>query len=376
VRAGGEAARATDERIALNHGVLGQETTGAGGFAMALRSIPAVAAYAERMIRVCPDAWLLNFTNPAGLVVQALTSRYPHLKIAGICDTPTTLRRDVAAAFGRRSDDVDVRVYGLNHLSWMPQAIVDGEDLVGRLLADDRRLHSIRELALFETSLLRLLGMLPNEYLYYYYYRDRAVANIRAAGETRGEQVLRLSAGLIERLAALGTAERPLQALAVYRRYLARRHGTYMAVESGHPADESGAVAGPAENGDEGEGYAGVALDILEAARRPGATVVANVPNQGALPDMRDDDVVEVSCGCDAAGIHPIRQDDVNEDALLLTRQVKRYERLTVEAITHRSRELASEALLAHPLIGSFPVACSLVDAYLDAHRELVGEWE
>jgi 6-phospho-beta-glucosidase len=377
IRVGGERARAIDERIALGQGVLGQETTGAGGFAMALRSIPAIAECAERMRVLCPDAWLLNFTNPAGLVVQALTTKYPDLKVAGICDTPSSLRRDVAWAFGFEAAEVDVRVYGLNHLSWMPEANAGGEDLVPLLLADNDRLRAIPELALFDPPLLRLLGMLPNEYLYYYYYRDRALANLRAAGETRGEQVLRLSAGLIDELESARPAERPRAALQMYRRYLARRHGSYMAIETGHGSVdlESGGAEPVVDADDEGEGYAGVALDILEGARRPGATIVANVPNSGAISGMQGDDVLEISCRCDASGLHPMPQENVDDDALLLMREVKRYERLTVEAIAAHSRGVAVEALLAHPLIGSYPTACSLVDAYLTQHREWVGEW-
>jgi 6-phospho-beta-glucosidase len=169
IRVGAEAARVIDERVALNHGVLGQETTGPGGFAMALRSIPAVASYACMMLDLCPDAWLLNFTNPAGLVTQALTAWFPTLKVAGICDTPSSMHRDVAAAFGRASADVPVKVFGLNHLSWMTEALVDGDNVVPRICRDVDMASRLPELGLFDPGLLRLLNMLPNEYLYFYY---------------------------------------------------------------------------------------------------------------------------------------------------------------------------------------------------------------
>jgi len=377
IRVGGERARAVDERIALDAGVLGQETTGPAGFAMALRSIPAVSKYAAMMRTLCPDAWLLNFTNPAGLVAQAITQAFPDLKIAGICDSPTSLWRDVAAAYGRQSPDVPVRFYGLNHLSWMAEASVDGVNIVPDLLTDEARLRQIRELSLFEPRLLRLIGMLPNEYLYYYYYRNEALAHIRAGGETRGEQILRLSGNLMADLRKIDPTKHPDRALRLYRDYMIRRHSTYMAVETGGSA-ETGDADSEMDNhaqADDGEGYAGVALDILAAAAGGGARVVANVPNRGAIPGMRDDDVVETTCDCDAAGLHPLRLESVNEDALLLMQQVKRYERLTVEAISEGSRDLAIEALLAHPLVGSYPIARALVKAYLLAHRDLVGEW-
>jgi len=381
IRPGAEAGRVLDERIALEHGVLGQETTGPGGFAMALRTIPAVSAYARQMQEHCPDAWLLNFTNPAGLVTQALTAEFPDLKVVGICDTPSSMRRQVAAAFGRSAAEVPVRFFGLNHLSWMSEALVDGENVVPRIVNDPALAARLPELSFFEPELLRLLRLLPNEYLYFYYYRDRAVANIKAASETRGEQVRRLSAELIRDLQEINPRKHPQEGWKLYRRYLQSRHGTYLATETGdrtrHEADE--AETSEPEPPDGGEGYAGVALDILTSvAAGPmggSSTLIANVPNRGAIPGMKGDDVVETVCRCNAHGLHPIPIDSIPEDELLLMQQVKRYERLTVDAVRTSSRECAVEALMAHPLVGAFDVARKLVDAYLDAHREHVGSW-
>lgn len=372
LRAGSEDARVQDERIALENGVLGQETTGAGGFAMALRTVPAVSSYARMMRDYCPDAWLLNFTNPAGLVAQALTEEFPDLKVVGICDSPGGLWRAVASAFGRSIVDVPVRFFGLNHLSWMAEARVDGENVVPRIIADDRLRDRVPEVAYFDPDLLRLIGLLPNEYLYYYYYRDRAVANIRAAGETRGEQVRRLSATLARDLREIDPVANPAAAWERYRQYLGERHGTYMAAETGTTSERNTTEEEPSY---EGEGYAGVALDILAAAGGQPATLIANVPNRGAITGMADDDVVETVCRCDDSGLCPIEQGEPPPDELLLMQQVKRYERLTVQAIRERSRDLATEALMVHPLIGSYSVAQGLVDAYLAAHREHVGEW-
>jgi 6-phospho-beta-glucosidase len=375
VRPGTEQGRVADERIALQHGVLGQETTGAGGFAMALRTIPAVVEIARQMERYCPTAPLLNFTNPAGLVVQALIAQFPHLQIVGICDTPTSMRRQVAAAFNRSAEEVPVRFFGLNHLSWMSVALVDGANIVPRIVQDPALRAQLPELALFDVELLQLLNMLPNEYLYFYYYRERAVANIRAATETRGQQVQRLSAQLVHDLAEIDPAARPEPAWARYQHYLNERRGTYLAMESGSSSVEAGAGETEADHAGEGEGYGGVALDILTAATGHPSELVVNVSNQGAIPGMRDDDVVEVACRCDNRGIHPIPLDAIPEDQLLLMQAVKRYERLTVEAVATRSRARAVEALLVHPLIGSYSLARGLVDAYLEEHRVYVGEW-
>lgn len=381
IRVGEEEGRVIDERIALEHGVLGQETTGPGGFAMALRSIPAVIAYARQMRELCPDAWLLNFTNPAGLVAQALTEAFPEMKIAGICDTPSGMHRQVAAAFGRQTAEIPIRLFGLNHLSWLAEAMVDGENVVPRLIDDPILSAPVTEMALFDRDLLRLLGMIPNEYLYFYYYRERAVANIRAAAETRGEQVRRLSGELLRDLREIAPGRRPRDAWRRYRRYLESRHGTYLAMERGGQEGLAEAEAElatdeqPEDVPDGGEGYAGVALDILTAAGGRESRIVANVPNRGAIPGMADDDVVEVVCRASPSGLHPVAQGTIPPDSLLLMQDVKRYERLTVQAIRERSRDLAIEALLVHPLVGSYSLAQSLVDAYLTAHAASVGEW-
>jgi 6-phospho-beta-glucosidase len=375
IRPGTEGGRVADERIALEHGVLGQETTGAGGFAMALRTIPAVVEIARQMERHCPTAPLLNFTNPAGLVVQALIAQFPQLQIVGICDTPTSMRRQVAAAFNRTTEEVPVRFFGLNHLSWMSEALVDGTNVVPRIVQDPALRAHLPELALFDVEFLQLLGMLPNEYLYFYYYRERALANIRAATETRGQQVQRLSAQLVGDLADIDPAAQPERAWDRYQQYQNERRGTYLAMESGSETTEDSSEHFETDQGDAGEGYGGVALDILTAATGHPSELVVNVPNDGAIAGMRDDDVVEVACRCDDQGIRPIRLDAIPEDQLLLMQAVKRYERLTVEAVATRSRERAVQALLVHPLIGSYSLARGLVTAYLEEHRAYVGEW-
>ncbi len=374
IRVGGEEARVLDERIARRHGVLAQETTGVGGFAMALRSIPVIAEYAQMMREMCPHAWLLNFTNPAGLVAQAMVTQFPDLKVAGICDTPMGLQSAVAHAFQRRPDQVSARFFGLNHLSWLAEAVIDGENVVPRIVADPELASRIEELSLFEPGLLRLLGILPNEYLYFYYYRERAVANIASAEETRGEQVRRLSRELIQELREIDPAANPTSAHHRYQRYLHSRHGSYLAMETGGAIQHQGDRETESDPQAEGEGYAGVALDILAPAGKL-AEVVANVPNGGAIPGMRADDAVEVTCHRDATGLHPVPFERVPEEELLLMQTVKQYERLTVEAIRTHSRQSAIEALMTHPLIGSYSLAEGLLSDILKVHRQYVGEW-
>ena len=375
IRVGNEAGRVLDERVALRHGVLGQETTGPGGFAMALRSIPAILAYADLMAELCPDAWLLNFTNPAGLVAQAIAVARPKMRVAGICDTPNSMIREVAHALGEQPDDLDIGFFGLNHLSWVTHARRDGKDLLPKLLASDTLLGAMGDFP-FEPALVRLIGMIPNEYLYYYYYRERAVANIIAAGSTRGEQVLALSRALLDNLRAADPERHPERGLAVFQQYILTRRSSYMAAETGGVIDRSAEIE-QTLNQEGGEGYAGVALAVIGAVVAGGThKLVLNVPNNGTTPALRDDDVIESICEVDAAGARPQQAGELPESALRLVQQVKLYERLTVQAVARRSRDLAVQALMAHPLVGSYSLATVLVEEYLAAHSDFVGRWQ
>ena len=382
IRAGFEQGRATDERIALRHGVLGQETTGPGGFAMALRSIPAILGYAELLREVSPQAWMYNFTNPAGLVTQALREAGFERTI-GICDGANGGQGAVAGWAGVEHRRVRAEVFGLNHLSWCRRAWIDGEDVLPRAIADDRFLRDHQ--GLFAPELVRRAGMHLNEYLYYYYYAERAVAAISAERLTRGEEIVALNRQLIEQLEEIGVRRNPERALRAFFGYEQRRGATYMhyARAAGEDGGESVVDADqeqlfdadiPAEGG---EGYAGVALSIIEALEKDKPLYTAlNVPNETAIAGMAADDVVEVSCRVDGSGIHVVPIGAVPAPQLGLMKSVKLYERLTVQAIRERSRQLAVEALMAHPLVLSYSRARPLVDEFLQAHRAYVGDWQ
>ncbi|MDX2140752.1 MAG: 6-phospho-beta-glucosidase [Chloroflexota bacterium] len=361
IRVGGEQGRILDERIALQHGVLGQETTGAGGFAMALRSIPAILHIAERAAEIAPDAWLFNFTNPAGLVAQALHDA-GYARSVGICDSANGAQHDIADWLGVPSSAVVTEVYGLNHLSWARSAYHNGIDVLPRALADDTFLAHTH-LKLFDSEFVRRKATYLNEYLYYWYYRNVALARILAEPQTRGEEIAVLNRGLFIQLSGLT----PTEALAAFDAYHARRSSTYMGNVGGTENPSPPIVSG----------YAGVALQTLAALRGSDKFRIAlNVPNGMALAALDATDVVEVSCTVANGGITPhIIHDSLPEDDALLMQAVKRYERLTVEAVNRLDRALAIDALLAHPLVGSYPVARTLVNEYLEAHQEWVGKW-
>jgi len=375
IRVGGEQGRVLDERIALRHGVLGQETTGPGGFAMALRSIPAILQYAEMLDKASPGAWLFSFTNPAGLVTQALRNA-GFSRTIGICDGANVGHQSVADWLKLDQHKLRAEVFGLNHLSWTRRVLLDGQDMLAPLLRDPAFLSGTM-MKLFDPALVDRIGMWLNEYLYYFYYAEQAVEAIGRDEKTRGEEIVELNARLLDQLRAIDVTRDPALGLRAFYTYQNRRHATYM-----HYAQPDGPSMAEADvhvdevHMSDGEGYAGVALGIIEALETGEPLYTAlNVPNAGAIDGMRADDVVEVSCVIDRDGVRTLPIGAIPEPQALLMRQVKLYERLTVEAIAARSRTTAVAALMAHPLVLSYSRAKPLVDEYLEAHKPYVGEW-
>ncbi|MBW1640258.1 6-phospho-beta-glucosidase [Microbacterium resistens] len=350
VRIGGTRGRIVDERTALDLGVLGQETVGPGGLAYALRTVPFMTELARTIRDVAPDAWVINFTNPAGIVTEAMRQVLGD-RVVGICDTPIGLmRRAVAASGASAGSDITFDYVGLNHLGWLRSVSVDGRDVLPDVLGSDASLESIEEARLMGFDWVRTIGALPNEYLYYYYFTREAVASIRGAAATRGEY-------LDEQQSAFFAAP-PAQPLEEWQRVRHARESTYMAEsrsegESRHEEDvDSG-------------GYQQVALDLMAAIAtgRP-ATMILNVRNGSLVPQLPEDSVVEVGCIVDAEGVHPWPIAPVRGDMLGLMTQVKSAEQLVIEAATRGSRELAWRAFAAHPLVDSVSVARRLVDGY------------
>ncbi len=372
IRPGQERARTFDEELPLKYGVLGQETTGPGGFAMAMRTIPAMLEHAHMIEEVAPGALLVNFTNPVGIVTQALHDR-SSIRVVGVCDGPVSMKRSIAAFLGVPGDRVHADYAGLNHCGWIHRVQVDGEDRLPELLDlfDELRKLDV-QWRLFDAELVRRLGMLPMEYLYFFYYRDQAVENILRSGGTRAAQIAGINDALWPELRARVDAGDLAGAADAWTRAMETRDETYFARERGEHVEP------PARTDDEpepfeGEGYEGVATAVmLTAARRMRVPLILDVPNRSAIGCLGDDDVVEVTCVMDEHGAHPLAQGRLPDEAESLLRQVKRYERLTVEAATTGSYDTAVEALMAHPLVGSYPLARSILDDYLSAHAEFL----
>lgn len=374
IRTGKEQSRYTDEQIALNHGVIGQETTGPAGFSMALRTIPVLLDYCKLAKEVAPDAWIFNFSNPSGLVTQALRSS-GYDRVIGICDTPSHTKLRMAEALDVEPGELYVEFFGLNHLSWMSKVIYQGENILDKLKNDAAFTSRIDEFRMFDADLLRSLPFLPNEYLYYYYHREQAMANIIKADMTRGQMIAQNNKEMLAMLKTIDIENQPQQALQTYLYYTQKREASYMAIETnGQPKPVPSVEELKLPNS---LGYAGVMLDFVDSLQTGAEhNIVLSVPNQGSIAGFHDDDVVEISCTITAEGAKPVTIGEVPEAMYLLMRNVKRFERLTVEAVQNKSIELAIEALTAHPLVCSYSLAKKLVYDYVRAYQPILGEWK
>jgi 6-phospho-beta-glucosidase len=355
IRVGGIAARARDEAVAGAHDTVGQETVGAGGFAMAVRTIPQAIDYARLIAEESPRAWIVNFTNPVSIVTQAMTMT-PEARVIGICDTPAELFEDVAHVLGLDSSRCSFDYFGLNHLGWLREVYCDAEPQLPRLWQDPALLAKVYRAPLFDTAFLHALRLLPTEYLFYYYRPQAAIENVRKAGQTRGRAIAQLNEQLFRDLAA-GGADRRL----IYQQYLKSRSAGYMQTESGAsasiappPALPSGALTG----------YDRIALGVVRAIHFNTRTVIPlNVRNQGTLPDLADDDIVEVPCLVSSNGAQPLHVRRVPDRPRDLIVRVKEYERLSIDAALTQSSEAAERALVANPLVGEPALARALVNA-------------
>jgi 6-phospho-beta-glucosidase len=331
LRVGGQAMRIVDESLPLEFGCVGQETTGPGGFAKALRTVPVVLELADETVRRgAPGAWFVDFTNPVGIVTQALLDR-GHRAI-GLCNSAIGFQRRFAAQLGVAPERVELEHVGLNHLTWERAVRVDGVDRLPELL--ERHGDTIaRDLGL-PRGLLEALGAVPSTYLRYYYATGEVLDEQRRR-PSRAQEVAEIERRLLElyRDPALDTKPELLE----------RRGGAF---------------------------YSEAAAALIASLHAgTGDTQVVDVRNDGALPGLPDDAVVEVPARIDADGAHPLPQDPLAPELLGLVQQAKAYERLAVEAAVTGDRTVALKALLANPLVGEYRVAAPLLDALLEASR-------
>ena len=360
IRVGGLEGRTADERVALDLGVLGQETTGPGGLSFGLRTLPVARHVAERVRALAPDAWVINFTNPAGLVTEAM-SRHLGDRVIGICDSPVGLGRRIARVLGADPNEAWIDYVGLNHLGWVRGLHIAGRDELPRLLADPDLLGSFEEGKLFGVDWLQSLGAIPNEYLHYYYFNREAVRAYQQAEKTRGAFLRDQQAHFYEEMRDPGA-----HALAAWDRTRAEREATYMA------ENRESAGAGERDADDLSGGYEKVALALMRAiARDERTTLILNVRNRSTLSVLDAEAVIEVPCLVDANGAHPVAVAPLPEHATGLVCAVKAVEREVLAAAESGSRTTAVKAFALHPLVDSVNVARRLVEGYTDVHPGL-----
>lgn len=385
IRVGGDEGRILDERVALNREVIGQETTGAGGFSYALRTIPVLKEYMRIIREKSNHATVFNFTNPAGLVTQALYEA-GYDNTIGICDNATGAKMELSKALQIGTEDLFIRLYGLNHLTWGDRIQIRGVDVFEKLMANEEFLEHYHDFLYYDRDLIRNIHAIPNGYLYYYYHRERALENILKAPMTRGETIQKLNQEMLKALREVDVEKDPEKASQIYEQVMNARNDAYMSIELGGqkvkriPLDLEKLGIGNIERKSGQvevlEGYAGVALNYIEAQRRNQPTDLAiNVPNNGTIDFLRDDDIIEVTCMVDKDGAHPVTLGEIPEANRLLIEQVKLYERRTVQAVHEKSLELAAMALMAHPLVGSYSLAKQLVEDYKKAHGAYLADW-
>jgi 6-phospho-beta-glucosidase len=333
LRVGGQAARLVDETLPLEFGCIGQETTGPGGFAKALRTVPVVLDIAEQTAkRGAKGAWLVDFTNPVGIVMQALLDQ-GHRAI-GLCNSAMGFQRQFARLLDAPPERVLLDHVGLNHLTWERKVLVDGEDRLPQLIESSA--GEIAEHIGIPVGLIHLLHAVPSYYLRYYYSTDEVLREqVSGTKKSRAEEVMAIERDLLEMYRDPNLAEKPA--------LLERRGGAY---------------------------YSEAAAQLIASLYAGTDDIqVVDVRNDGALPDLPDDAVVEIPARVGHDGARAERLDPLAPEMLGLVQQVKAYERLTVKAAVDGDREAGLKALLANPLVARYNVARPLFDALIEANR-------
>ena len=349
-RVGGLEARIRDERIPLKHGCIGQETTGPGGFMNALRTIPAILGLCRDMEELCPDAWLINFTNPSGIVTEAVLN-HSSVKAIGLCNCPIGMQDGIARQFGCPAREVRIDFVGLNHLLFARRIYVRGEDVTEQAVA---RAHEGGEIMEAIPSVaagrrfFKSLGMVPIGYLKYYYFAKEMYARcLRQAGQggegggVRGEVVRKIEDGLFALYRDPGLAAKPPQ--------LSERGGAH---------------------------YSDAACDLMRSIHGDRRDVqVVCVRNGGANLDLPEDAVIERNCVVGRDGASPVPLGHMPPKARGLVQAVKAYEQLTVEAAVRGDRDAALQALALHPLVPSANVAMAMLDEMMLANKEYLPQF-
>jgi 6-phospho-beta-glucosidase len=337
MRVGKMPARILDEKLPLKYDIVGQETTGPGGTLKAWRTIPVALEIALEMERYAPDAWYLNFTNPSGIITEAILKN-TNLKVVGLCNNPINIQRLIANLFEVEDEQIFLEWVGLNHVNWVRRVYRKGEDITQKVIQALAR--SGDELP-FDPELVDALGVIPTYYLQYYYDHPKKLAAVKAANKSRGEVVLEVEKALFEKYKDPNQVVKPPE--------LGQRGGAL---------------------------YSEAAMRLMISLRLDRRDIQILVTrNNGAITDLPEDASVEVPCVVGAHGVTPLNMGRLPATIRTLCQQAKAWESWTVEAGVTGSRQAALMAMLTNPLVPSFEVARALLDEMLEAHRDYLPQF-
>ena len=343
IRVGMLEARIRDERIPLKHSLLGQETTGAGGFMKALRTIPVMMDIAKTIERLAPNAWLINFSNPSGIVADAVLN-YTKVKTIGLCNGPINMIKGIKEQLPEGIQAFDYDFVGLNHLCWITGIYTDGINRFDDYLKKNTNLDGLKNnpSVVYDEELLRAVKGLPISYLNYYYFKEDQIHKYINAEKTRGEVCQEIEKELLELYKDKNLREKPA--------VLDQRGGAL---------------------------YSEAAVSLIDAIENDKNEVhVVDVKNNGAYSFMDDDDIVEIKCMVNKGGAVPIKLENFNNEHIIgLMRSVKAYEKLTVKAALTGDYNIALSALLTHPLIGDYVKAKAVLDEMLEANKAFLPQF-
>lgn len=339
IRVGLLEARRRDEHIPISHGVIGQETTGPGGMMKALRTVPVILDICKDIEELAPNAWMLNFTNPAGIVTEAV-QKYSKVKTVGLCNSPINFQKYVAKQYGVSEHEVLPEFVGINHLHWVTAAYVNGEDKLQSMINDGKDYAATNVTAFdWDADFLTSLGAIPTYYLRYFYMEDKMFADMKDSMEkngTRADVVSRVEEELFELYKDVNLSEKPKQ--------LEQRGGAY---------------------------YSEAAVNLIYSLYTDKRDIQAlNVRNGGIFDFLPEDASIEVNCVVTAQGPIPLPPQIIPSQIKGLLHAVKTYEELTIEAAVTGDRGIALQALVHHPLIHSIEVAKKLLEEMLEANKK------
>ena len=346
-RVGGLAARARDERIPLKYKALGQETTGAGGFAKALRTIPVILDICRDIEELAPNAWLINFTNPAGMVTEAVT-KYTNVKVMGLCNVPINMHYSIARMLNVKPEEVFLEFAGLNHMVWVHRVAIGQDDKTQDVLnmlgnGASLNMNNIAEEP-WDPELLKAIGAIPCPYhRYFYMHRAMLEEELEAAATkgTRAEQVMETEEELFKLYANPDLNEKPKQ--------LEKRGGAY---------------------------YSEVSLKLMDAIWNDRKTIqVVNTRNNGAIRNLPDDAVVEINALIDATGAHAVSFGTMPPHLDGLLQSVKAYETLAIDAAVQGDYTKAIAALANNPLVPDMVTAKSLLDDIIEQNSSYLPQF-